>query len=227
MDWATFQRYFCDPQAPDCLLRVNTLLSCCMFRRTMSSTILGRPIITLPKPHPTIEFVEFSPAEKIIYRITENRFRANLNKFFEQGDAARNYGVFMVQLLRLRQITSHPWMIERTMRECWTLEDLQELKTRLEDTDRQRRGPFYEQTKIWIRDTEATQNAADAGQSGVFESLPFGRGDFGKAFKMGQALATFNEQEMATRMTCGKCADFPKPPVQTDVSVQPFRVRDN
>jgi len=214
MDWQTFQKYFCDPQASDCILRVNTLLSCCMFRRTMSSTILGRPIIKLPTPHPTIEFVNFSPAEKIIYRITENRFRANLNKFFERGDAARNYSVFMVQLLRLRQITSHPWMIEGTIRECWTLEDLKELKKRLKELDEQRRGPFYEQTQIWLKETEAERDAAVARGEVPMESIAFGKGTFGRSFKMTHVLATLSEQEMADRMTCGKCSDCP--PVQTN-----------
>jgi len=40
-----------------------------MIRRTMSTTILNRPIIQLPTPHPSIQYVDFSAEERIIYRI--------------------------------------------------------------------------------------------------------------------------------------------------------------
>jgi len=69
MDWKTFQNYFCDPEAEDCNIRIATLLSYTMMRRTMSTTILNRPIITLPKPTPKIHYVNFSAEERIIYRI--------------------------------------------------------------------------------------------------------------------------------------------------------------
>lgn len=43
------------------------------MRRTMKTTILNRPIITLPPPHPTIQYVNFSTEERIIYRIVSAR----------------------------------------------------------------------------------------------------------------------------------------------------------
>ena len=69
MDWPTFSKYFCDPNNPECYSRITTLLSYTMMRRTMKTTILNRPIITLPEPHPLIEYIHFSPEEQIIYRI--------------------------------------------------------------------------------------------------------------------------------------------------------------
>lgn len=47
-------------------------------------------------------------------------------------------------------------MLERTIKESWTLEDVAELKSRLA---RLRRGeglkkPFYEQCQIWVQDAE-------------------------------------------------------------------------
>src|SRR6266496_5430737 len=72
MDWQTFQKYFCDPHADDCHRRISTLLSYTMMRRTMKTSILNRPIITLPKPHPEIKYVQFSDEEKIIYRIVSH-----------------------------------------------------------------------------------------------------------------------------------------------------------
>jgi hypothetical protein len=72
MDWQTFQKYFCDSRADDCHRRISTLLSYTMMRRTMKTSILNRPIITLPKPHPEIKYVQFSDEEKIIYRIVSH-----------------------------------------------------------------------------------------------------------------------------------------------------------
>lgn len=69
MDWQTFKQYFCDPDADDCHNRIATLLSYAMMRRTMKTTILNRPIITLPKPHPVMHQINFSREERIIYRI--------------------------------------------------------------------------------------------------------------------------------------------------------------
>lgn len=74
MDWQTFQKYFCDPQAEISYARISTLLSYTMMRRTMKTTILNRPIITLPRPHPKILYVQFSPEEQIIYRIVSGTY---------------------------------------------------------------------------------------------------------------------------------------------------------
>jgi hypothetical protein len=80
MDWQTFQKYFCDPDADDCYNRISTLLSYTMMRRTMKTTILNRPIIMLPPPHPLILYVQFSQEEQIIYRIVS--FSLPLSLFY-------------------------------------------------------------------------------------------------------------------------------------------------
>jgi hypothetical protein len=53
----------------------------------------------------------------------------------------------MVQLLRLRQCTSHPFMLERTIKDCWTLEDVDEMKSKMKRL-RTISKPFYEQCRI-------------------------------------------------------------------------------
>jgi hypothetical protein len=53
----------------------------------------------------------------------------------------------MVQLLRLRQCTSHPFMLERTIKDCWTLEDVDEMKSKMKKL-RTTSRPFYEQCRI-------------------------------------------------------------------------------
>ncbi|KAH8678935.1 SNF2 family N-terminal domain-containing protein [Tricladium varicosporioides] len=164
MNWDTFRKFFCDPSSPECHSRIVTLLSYTMMRRTMKTTLLNRPIIILPPPHPHLQYLHFSPEEQLIYRITENRFRTTLNTFIAKGDVRRNYGVFMVQLLRLRQCTSHPFMLERTIKECWTMEDVTELKSKLERLKvAHGMKPFYQQTQLWVAEgTKRREKLAEA-----------------------------------------------------------------
>ncbi|KAI9649741.1 hypothetical protein NHQ30_002322 [Ciborinia camelliae] len=214
MDWKTFQQYFCDPDADDCNNRIATLLSYAMMRRTMKTTILNRPIITLPPPHPVMQQINFSREERIIYRITENRFRANLNVFLANGTAQRAYGVFFVQLLRLRQCTSHPFMLERTMKESWTTEDVEFLRAELRKYQISN-IPFYEQCKLWVSQSEEERAAARArGERGA-EAIPFGLSEFGESFQFDKALDSLNDEELYTRITCHICSDVPNQPVIT------------
>ncbi|TVY51440.1 Helicase-like transcription factor CHR28 [Lachnellula cervina] len=216
IDLQTFQKYFCDPKSDDSQNRIATLLSYTMMRRTMKTTIMNRPIITLPKPHPIVRYVDFSPEEQIIYRITENRFRSNINRYFEAGEVRRNYSVFMVQLLRLRQCTSHPFMLERTIKEAWTLEDVDELKEKFEKLGARGAKPFYEQTKTWVLESEQVRAEAAARGEELGPLLPFGRGEYGKKFDMQKAFSGLSESELHRRVNCGFCGDVPDEPMETD-----------
>ncbi|KAF7872861.1 uncharacterized protein EAF02_008932 [Botrytis sinoallii] len=196
---------------------LNRLEDYAMMRRTMKTTILNRPIITLPKPHPVMQQLNFSREERIIYRITENRFRANLNVFLANGTAQRAYGVFFVQLLRLRQCTSHPFMLERTMRESWTTEDVERLRKEL-GKFKDSNVAFYEQCKLWVTESEEERAEAIArGEKGA-EAIPFGLSKFGESFKFDSALDSLNEEELYTRITCHLCSDVPNEPVITNCS---------
>ncbi|KAE8441985.1 hypothetical protein EG329_004111 [Mollisiaceae sp. DMI_Dod_QoI] len=218
MDWGTFQKFFCDVNAEDSYSRISTLLSYTMMRRTMKTTILNRPIITLPKPHPEVVHVQFSPEEQIIYRITENRFRSNLNTFFAKGSARRNYGVFMVQLLRLRQCTGHPFMLERTIKESWTLEDVTELQIKLDKLGKLNghKKPFYEQCKLWVEESEKRREEVLASDEDAEVVQPFGKGDYGHSFNFGQALSNLSEEQLFRRVVCNICADIPMAAMKTD-----------
>jgi hypothetical protein len=69
MDQQTFQKHFCDPSVLECRSRLSILLSYAMLRRTMKTTLLNRPLISLPDPKAVIEYIDFSDEERIIYRI--------------------------------------------------------------------------------------------------------------------------------------------------------------
>jgi hypothetical protein len=55
----------------------------------MKTAILGRPIITLPTPHPEIRYIRFTPAERIIYRIVSKP--TLLIKYLKIYDGSRLY----------------------------------------------------------------------------------------------------------------------------------------
>ncbi|PQE14945.1 dna repair rad5 protein [Rutstroemia sp. NJR-2017a WRK4] len=218
MDYKTFERYFCDPDAEECNNRISTLLSYAMMRRTMKTTILNRPILQLPDPHPILQQVDFSKEEKIIYRITENRFRATLNNFLANGTAQRAYGVFFVQLLRLRQCTSHPFMLERTIKESWTSEDVDQLNRQLSRVSASAK-PFYEQCKVWVAQSEEERRIArENGQEDTDTTKPFGISEFGSKFQFDKALDTLNHEELYSRITCNICSDVPTSPLITSCS---------
>ncbi len=123
-------------------------------------------------------------------------------------------------------------MLERTIKESWTLEDVTELQSRLSRMTHETNKPFYHQCKVWVEDAEARRKArAEALERGEsvpelgegdgedIEELPFGQGDFGYRFNMDKAINTLSEKELYNRVVCSKCADFPENAHKTDVSV--------
>lgn len=123
-------------------------------------------------------------------------------------------------------------MLERTIKESWTLEDVTELQSRLLRMTHETNKPFYQHCKVWVEDAEARRKArAEALESGKevpdlgegdgedMEELPFGQGDFGYRFNMDKAIKTLSEKELYNRVVCSKCADFPENAHKTDVGV--------
>ncbi|RDW80387.1 hypothetical protein BP5796_05085 [Coleophoma crateriformis] len=213
-----FVQHFCDPDAPDCQKRITALLSFTMIRRSMNTKLLGRAIISLKDPHPEIIHIEFSKEERIIYRITENRFRQIINMRFARGSAQNSYGYFLVQLLRLRQCTSHPFMIEQTIKECWNAEDLAELKSKLKKIRSEGLQKVYDQCKLWMDEAQVNPDKVDPMDGGSFN---FGEGDYGHEFKMQKYLKKsdgFDEQAFMDRVVCNLCSDVPQDPQITDCS---------
>lgn len=62
--------------------------------------------------------------------------------FIAKRDPQRSYMFFFVQLLRLRQCTSHYFMMEQVIKESWTLEDVEEACRKLNAIKRRSDSPF-------------------------------------------------------------------------------------
>jgi hypothetical protein len=118
-------------------------------------------------------------------------------------------------------------MLERTIKESWTLEDVAELKSRLARINAQPNKPFYEQCKLWVEQSEERRAAARERGEEEDVMIPFGQGNFGHKFSMDKALKTLNEKALFERVTCSACSDVPDNAVKTDVRpILPFQRRD-
>ena len=78
--FSDFQDNYCKPGSDDCNSRLHCLLGQIMCRRTFKDTILGAPIVKLPKHNQRTINIEFSPVEKAIYRRVFKKFVGVLNK---------------------------------------------------------------------------------------------------------------------------------------------------
>lgn len=175
----------------------------------MRDKILGRPIVDLPLPHPSTKIVNMSDAEKTIYRLLEQKFRDIINQHFERGDSRKNYGVFLAQLLRLRQATAHPFLLEQCVKDLFDVQDLAILKAKLEVLSGNQ-TPIYEQLQLWVGPTtdEATEEPVNKAE--------FGRSEFGKHFEMGPFLDSMDTEALFSKVVCRLCGDLPDPAVITD-----------
>ncbi|KFY17587.1 hypothetical protein V492_00568 [Pseudogymnoascus sp. VKM F-4246] len=213
MNWAdnfsTFKKNFSDPDANDSTKRLNVMLNIIMMRRTIGSQILGRPLVQLPPIHPQLRVVTLSAEERAIYRTLEDRFRGMMNTHFMEGTAEKNYGVYLTQLLRLRQAASHPFLLERCIKDLFDAEDLLALKRRLKRLKKDKR-PFYEQIEQWA----TKPSAGEPNQSTA--KAAFGRSGFGNSFNFDGFLSEADHEKIYSRIICILCSDLPQDPVKTD-----------
>jgi SNF2 family DNA or RNA helicase len=91
--------------------KLQALMKAILLRRTKSSMIDGKPILTLPEK--TIEMVHavFSPDEQAFYQSLQDKSVLAFNKYLRANTVGRNYSNILVLLLRLRQACCHPHLI--------------------------------------------------------------------------------------------------------------------
>ncbi|KAI9848067.1 MAG: hypothetical protein M1837_001169 [Sclerophora amabilis] len=208
-----FKTNFCNPESETCRERVQAFLSFMMIRRTLKDKMFDRPIVELPNTESHELRIDFTPEERALYETIEEKFRQTFNKHLKDGTAEANYRTFLVMLLRLRQCCAHPFLLQQTIKNIFSLEDLKALERKLALNKDKR--PICDQLSQWIRgsneqgsggnnDLTNDSNTVDA------DNNTFGRGSFGTSMDFRKYFGTLNEIEMMSRCTCNICGDLPE-----------------
>ncbi|RMZ75653.1 hypothetical protein DV737_g5173, partial [Chaetothyriales sp. CBS 132003] len=127
-DFELFKKNYCKKGSEKALQRLRLRLEAFVIRRTHQDTMFGRPIIQLPPIENRTVELEFSVVEKVIYHIVCKRFKTKIKDIQGTlGSSQRNYTFIYVLLLRLRQLTAHILLIEKTLNELLEAQDLDRL----------------------------------------------------------------------------------------------------
>ncbi|KAL8692613.1 MAG: hypothetical protein Q9218_002400 [Villophora microphyllina] len=126
-DYDTFKENFCDPDDEESLARLHSFLRQIMMRRTHSDKVMGHPIITLPRNTQNTITLEFNTVERAIYDSVHQRFIESINQRQRNGTLERSYSNVLTMLLRLRQMTAHPFMLQSTIENMFRIEDVEKL----------------------------------------------------------------------------------------------------
>ncbi|KAF1851473.1 uncharacterized protein K460DRAFT_270246 [Cucurbitaria berberidis CBS 394.84] len=100
--------------------RVQILLRSVMLRRQKTSIVDGQEICTIPAKHTTLDNVEFSDDEHLVYKALEEKSQLQMNKYLDRNAMSvlanklntANYANILVMLLRMRQACCHPHLIK-------------------------------------------------------------------------------------------------------------------
>ncbi|KAI5922278.1 SNF2 family N-terminal domain-containing protein [Camillea tinctor] len=94
----------------EAMRKLQALLKAIMLRRTKTSKIDGKPIITLKEKTEEVVHVVFSADEQDYYDKLEKESRVQFNKYLRQGTIGKHYANALAILLRLRQACCHPYL---------------------------------------------------------------------------------------------------------------------
>ncbi|KAG6879839.1 hypothetical protein C0992_010797 [Termitomyces sp. T32_za158] len=92
--------------------RLQTIITTFLLRRMKDTTMDGKRLIELPERKVSLVRLQFSKEERDVYKMVEAGAQANFNRFLKAGTVLKNYTQVLVLLLRLRQVCSHPLLIQ-------------------------------------------------------------------------------------------------------------------
>ncbi|KAF8804469.1 hypothetical protein BYT27DRAFT_7243611 [Phlegmacium glaucopus] len=114
-DWAEFHPHvgLLEKKNPGlAVARLQAIMATFLLRRKKDTELDGRRLIELPEKKIDLIKLEFSEEEREIYKMVEARSQAKFNRYLRAGTVLKNYHQVLVLLLRLRQICSHPSLIQ-------------------------------------------------------------------------------------------------------------------
>ncbi|XP_056248921.1 helicase-like transcription factor [Seriola aureovittata] len=110
---------------------LQTLVKCITLRRTKSSEVNGRPLVSLPEKTVYVEQVELSQQEREEYELARNEGRNTISRYVAEGTVLRNYADVLAILMRLRQHCCHPDLLAKTSSDLGAAATPAELRERL------------------------------------------------------------------------------------------------
>ncbi|KAL8848420.1 MAG: hypothetical protein Q9221_006555 [Calogaya cf. arnoldii] len=231
-NYQSFTENFCNPKDPDCAPRLHALLRQFMMRRTHADTLMGRPLVILPRNHQRTVTIDLNPVERAIYDIVQRRFVLAINQG-GRDNLDKRYGSVLHMLLRLRQMTGHPFMLQDIIEKLFQVEDIEKLLALeasigaasddlsksmfniMKTMIRAKTSPETASPGIMsdITPSETSSNAGDDfnSQADAADPLIFRFKQYLQRLVHGQ-----NWTEMKARSLCHKCGDVPEVPHVTD-----------
>ncbi|KAJ7660054.1 SNF2 family N-terminal domain-containing protein [Mycena rosella] len=114
-DWAEFNGHVAKyekKQPNTAVTRLQAIFGLFMIRRVKTSMLGGKRLIELPEKVVELVSLSFSDEERDIYTRVETMQQAKFNRYLKAGTVLKNYASVLVMLLRLRQLCSHPALIQ-------------------------------------------------------------------------------------------------------------------
>uniref|UniRef100_H3DQ38 Helicase like transcription factor n=1 Tax=Tetraodon nigroviridis TaxID=99883 RepID=H3DQ38_TETNG len=99
---------------PAGLQNLQMLIKCTTLRRTKSSKVNGRPLVSLPDKTVCVEQVELSQTEREEYELARTEGRNTIRRYVAEGNILRSYADVLVILMKLRQLCCHPDLLAKT-----------------------------------------------------------------------------------------------------------------
>ncbi|KIY70851.1 hypothetical protein CYLTODRAFT_419390 [Cylindrobasidium torrendii FP15055 ss-10] len=92
--------------------RLQMIFKATLMRRMKTSELNGRRLIELPTKTTLLTKLDFMPEEREVYDVVEKAAQAKFNRFLRSNSVLKNFQSILVLLLRLRQVCSHPALIQ-------------------------------------------------------------------------------------------------------------------
>ncbi|KAM4625187.1 helicase-like transcription factor isoform 2-T2 [Polymixia lowei] len=113
------------------LQNLQTLVKCVTLRRTKSSEVNGRPLVSLPEKTVCVEQVELTQQERHEYELARTAGKTAISRYVAEGTVLRNYADVLAILMRLRQHCCHPDLLAKISPDLGSAATPAEMRERL------------------------------------------------------------------------------------------------
>lgn len=133
-----FKKRFCNKNDKHDIEGLTEDLVQCMTRFSHGDKLFGARLVNLPKASSKVTQLHFTKLEAAIYDIVKRRFQNRLQRIADDGKLVSETGHILTMILRLRQLTAHPLMIQVAFRNCIEREDYEKLQEIVDSQEWQR-----------------------------------------------------------------------------------------